>query len=89
MVSLVGLSPSFQKLLRDHFAFLDDPSCLSSCCPARYLDFLEVYSGRGNLSAAVERVACFFTQSFQVQVIAFCPTTIIICGTVLMNFPTH
>ena len=58
MVSLHGLSPGFARLLACNFPFLENPSCLTSACSERYLDFLEVYSGKGNLSAAAQRVTC-------------------------------
>ena len=57
MVSLMGLSPRFQQKLLDNFPWLKEEACLAPHHPNRFLDFLEVYSGSGNLSAAVQGAA--------------------------------
>ena len=58
MVSLQGLSQGFSDLLLENFPFVGHPGCLLASCPERCLDYLEVYSGKGNLSSAVQRVTC-------------------------------
>ena len=55
MVSLDGLSESYAWLLMANFPWLAEPSCLSASCEHRYLDYLEVYSGKDHLSSAVQR----------------------------------
>ena len=57
MVSLEGFSQEFQDILIRDFPHVLEDSYLENGCSSRCLDFLEVYSGKGRLSAAVDRVS--------------------------------
>ena len=58
MAFLQHISPRMLSLIRDGAQFALEPGYDHPDNSDRFLDFLEVYSGEGNLNSCVGKVAC-------------------------------
>ena len=72
-------SARIQALLAQHCPWTQQGDFLHPLCPERYLDFVELYSGKGRLSAMVSKAVwggatvCHPCAMFLLSVLLFCP----------------
>ena len=55
MAYLVSCSDRIQRLVREHMPWALREDFLDSDCPARWLEFMEMYCGKGRLVAMVSK----------------------------------
>ena len=81
MVSVQHLPDYFVSILREHCGYVFFPGYLREDCETRFLDHYEMYSGKANLTAGVEKAARLnitFQSKSQLSLQLFLPALLVI-----------
>ena len=76
MAYLGNCSVRIQRLVHEHIPWAGREDFLESDCPARTVDFMELYCGKGRLVAMVSKVGFCFGNIFHLAFCRFLPSSL-------------